>query len=233
MEEERKLARELEQTLRQAGAALVGFGDLSGICPTPLTTGESVAVPLPPEVLEGIAEGPTRAYLEAYHALNAQLNAIVTAGAAFLEARGWQARAQTTDAVTQDETWRTPLPHKTVATRAGLGWIGRNCLLVTPEYGGAMRLSSLVTDAPLPTAEPITTSRCGGCRRCVEACPAGALTGALWQAGMDREELFCRETCWEKQRELMRERTGIDTDLCGQCFVVCPYTARYLQRTKE
>ena len=67
----------------------------------------------------------------------------------------------------------------------------------------------------------------------MEACPAGALTGALWEAGMDREELFCRETCWEKQRELMRERTGIDTDLCGQCFVVCPYTARYLQRNKE
>ena len=104
MEEEKRLAKGLEQTLREAGAALVGFGDLGGICPPPLTTGVSVAVPLPPDVLEGIAEGPTLAYLEAYHALNAKLNAIVTAGAAFLEARGWRARAQTTDAVTQDAT---------------------------------------------------------------------------------------------------------------------------------
>ena len=52
MEEEKRLAQGLEQTLREAGAALVGFGDLGGICPPPLITGVSVAVPLPPDVLD-------------------------------------------------------------------------------------------------------------------------------------------------------------------------------------
>lgn len=224
------LSEGLERLLRNAGAALVGFGDLTGVTEGPLTTGVSVAVPVPAPIVEAIREGPTKAYYDTYHALNARLDAIVTAGAAWLEERGWRAFAQTTGAVRQDGQWRTPLPHKTVATRAGLGWIGKSCLLVTPEYGSALRLSSLVTDAPLPVKEAVTESRCGACRICVEACPAGALKGALWRPGMDREDLFDRQRCFEKQHELMRARTGIDADLCGKCFVVCPYTQRRLRR---
>ena len=47
---------------------------------------------------------------------------------------------------------------------------------------------------------------------------------------MDRETLFDKDTCYKKQVELMRQRTGIEADLCGKCFVVCPYTRRYLAR---
>jgi hypothetical protein len=62
----------------------------------------------------------------------------------------------------------TPLPHKTVATRAGLGWIGHCALLVTPAFGPALRISSVLTNAPRYHAVPIVRSRCGTCRRCVE-----------------------------------------------------------------
>ena len=117
-----------------------------------------------------------------------------------------------------------------MATRAGLGWIGKSNLLVTPAYGSAVRLSSLVTNAPLPVAEPISESRCGKCEQCVKLCPAHALTGTLWTAGMPRETLFRRIECYETQRSLMREHTGIETDLCGRCFAVCPHTLRYLKR---
>lgn len=86
--------------------------------------------------------------------------------------------------------YRSVLPHKTVATRAGIGWIGKNCLLVTREYGSAIRLSSLLTDAPLHGNDPIDKSLCGTCHKCVDACPAAALTGKLWHAGTLREELF-------------------------------------------
>ena len=82
------------------------------------------------------------------------LDNIVSCGAEFLLENGYQAYANTTKAVKQDDNWCTPLPHKTVATRAGLGWIGKNCLLVTKEYGSAVRLSSLLTDAPLPAGTP-------------------------------------------------------------------------------
>lgn len=225
-----KLREELYDILRDKGAVLVGTGDLTGLVEGGLTVGVSVAVPIPVHVVETLKIAPTEEYYELYHTLNERLNDIVTAGAAFLQSKGYRAVANTTRAVKMNEEWRTPLPHKTVATRAGLGWIGKNCLLVTPEYGSAIRLSSLVTDAPLPVNEPINETRCKNCRCCVDRCPAGALTGTSWKAGMPREELFDREVCKKTQIERMKKATGRETDLCGLCFAVCPYTQGYLNR---
>lgn len=144
------LKDELFDLLQAKGARLMGVADLKGIAGGELTTGVSVAVPVPKEIVRDLQTAPTLAYYEAYHSLNAQLNQIVSAGAALLQERGFHAVANTTDTVKTDENWRSPLPHKTVAVHAGLGWIGKNCLLITERYGGAVRLSSLLTDAPLP-----------------------------------------------------------------------------------
>lgn len=216
--------------LREKGAALMGVADLRGIVAGELQLGVSVAIPVPAEIVRDLQTAPTLAYLEAYAALNAQLNEIVTSGAGFLREREYRAIANTTKAVHQDADWRTPLPHKTVATRAGLGWIGKSCLLVTEAFGSAVRLSSLLTDAPLPPDAPATEGRCGSCSVCVQRCPAGALTGAQWNPGMAREALFHKEACKRAQIERMKRATGIETDLCGLCFAVCPYTQRYLRR---
>ena len=224
------LKEALFRVLEDHGAALMGIGDLSGIVQDEYTTGAAVAVPVPRNIVEDLKTAPTEEYYHMYYALNRKLDEIVEAGAAFLREKGYQARANTTKAVRTDETWTTPLPLKTVATRAGLGWIGKSNLLVTPAYGSAVRLSSLGTNAPLPVAEPISESRCGKCEQCVKLCPAHALTGTLWTAGMPRETLFRRIECYETQRFLMREHTGIETDLCGRCFAVCPHTLRYLKR---
>lgn len=222
----RQLKEDLFSHLTEKGAKLMGVADLSGIVSGDMKTGISVAVPVPPHIVRDLQTAPTKEYFDAYHSLNARLNGIVEAGAAFLKERGWEACANTTDVVKTDEAWVTPLPHKTVATRAGLGWIGKSCLLVTEEYGSAIRLSSLLTDAPLPPDTPVNESRCGSCTVCVKACPAGALTGALWYAGMPREELFHRKICKKTQLERMKQATGIEQDLCGLCFAVCPYTRR-------
>ncbi len=222
--------RELFACLAEQGAKLMGVADLSGLEIGGLQTGVAVAVPVPPDIVRDLQEAPTKAYYDAYYALNDQLNAIVRAGAAFLIRQGYRAMAQTTDVVRPNSDWCTPLPHKTVATRAGLGWIGKSCLLVTPTYGSAVRLSSLVTDAPLPADEPIQESRCGGCMVCVKTCPAGAIYGTLWHVGVQREELFAPKLCKKTQIQRMQQATGIETDLCGRCFAVCPYTQRYLRR---
>ena len=113
---------------------------------------------------------------------------------------------------------------------AGVGLIGKNCLLVTPQYGSAIRISSLLTDAPLECAQPMEKSRCGGCSLCVQHCPAGALKGTLWSAGMEREKIVDVNRCYQKQKEIMYASTGIATDLCGKCFAVCAYTQNYLKK---
>ena len=231
---ENALTAELRKLLLQSGADLMGVGDLRSLPEDQrlgLPLGVCVAVKFPKEVIRGIGELPTPAYKQWYDSLNQKLDGLVSLGAELLESRGFRAQAQTRAQVGQyGPECLTRLPYKTVATRAGLGWIGRSCLLVTPEYGGAIRLSSLVTNAPLPVSEPVAESRCGECRICADRCPARALTGKLWQAGMAREELFQREICQQTQEDRMERATGIRADLCGMCFAVCPYTRRYLDR---
>lgn len=227
------MEEELIQLLKDKGAALVGIGDMTGIenCDYPI--GISVAVPVPVHVVKDLKTAPTEEYYELYDILNDKLNQIVKAGEKFLQDKGYNALARSTDVVVVDSNNHSGLPHKTVATKAGLGWIGKNNLLVTTEYGSAIRISSLLTDAPLRTNEPILESKCGPCHLCVDACPAQALKGTLWKAGMEREEIVDIWQCYETQLRIMKEATGIDTDLCGRCFAVCARSQKYLRSVQS
>lgn len=228
-----ELKQALFSLLAEKGAKLMGVADLSGIIGAEMQTGVSVAIPVPSNIVEDLETAPTQEYYEAYYVLNAMLDNIVSCGTEFLLKNGYQAYANTTKVVKQDDNWCTPLPHKTVATRAGLGWIGKNCLLVTKEYGSAVRLSNLLTNAPLPADIPYNESKCGRCTVCVRSCPAGALTGGLWNTTTNREELFHKEDCMKMQIQRMKQATGIETDLCGLCFAVCPFTQRYLKKQTQ
>ncbi len=225
-----ELTEELKKELYSQGASLVGIGDMSPFQDCDFKTGIAVAVPIPSDIVIDLQTAPTKEYDELYHVLNEKLNKIVMAGEDFLRSKGFEAYAQTTDRVKVDEDNISKLPHKTVAARAGIGWIGKNCLLVTPAFGSAIRISSLLTDAPLTCDEPVTESQCGKCSVCVQECPAQALNGTLWEAGMRREEIVDVRKCYEKQVEIMYRETGIQTDLCGKCFAVCTYTRKYLKR---
>ncbi|MCL2885006.1 MAG: hypothetical protein FWF49_05940, partial [Oscillospiraceae bacterium] len=187
---------------------------------------------------------PTREYFDAYNRINEQLDALVTLGAEVLQQKGFTAVAQTRAQVEQENlgvlaeaktqecrhtlshnSWAA-LPHKTVATRAGLGWIGKCALLVTETYGSAVRLSSILTNAPLTCAQPVNASRCGVCAACVTACPAAAVTGAGWSAGTLREALVDVAACRKTARQRALTGFGVETSLCGKCIEVCPYTRR-------
>ena len=216
------------------GAALVGFADMRMDKSLIYPRAVSVAIPVPAPIVRSLKTAPNKAYYDAYNEMNDRLNRIVRDGASYLIDKGYHAAPMTTDAVQIDrDKWISTFPHKTAATRAGLGWIGKNCLLITPQYGGAVRLSSILTDAPLQTADPITRSGCGNCTLCVQCCPAEALSGALWEAGMARSELFDEQKCYQKQLQIMKEQTGIETDLCGKCFAVCAYTQKYIGEQRD
>ncbi len=214
------------------GADLAGVGDLSvlpGAQRLGLPFGIAVAVKYPAWVICGIAEGPTRDYYDHYHLLNDQLDALVTLGARLLTDAGYHAVAQTRVFVRQSETdYSTMLPHKTVATRAGLGWIGKCALLVTREFGSAVRISSLLTDAPLTSAAPVDASQCGGCTACMTACPAGAVLGSPWSPGVPREALYDAPRCRETARVISSRRIHETITLCGKCIETCPHTRKYL-----
>jgi len=226
------LSDKIKTELRSYGADLVGFGNL-GELPDDVRagfpTGISVAVAYPKEVIRGIAELPTQVYCDWYDKLNERLDAIVTNGARLLHELGCNAIAQTRKHVGSGEKKdNTTLPQKTVATRAGLGFIGKCALLVTKEYGSAIRLSSILTDAPLDTALPVNISRCGDCMICKDACPGNAVSGKLWEAGLYRNEFFDPVICRKTARDRARQGFGGKITICGKCIEVCPHTRRYI-----
>ena len=224
---------ELKKILFEKGADLAGVGSLKGVKNCQFQTGVSVAVALPGNVILDLRDGPTEEYYHLYGTLNEKLNQIVTAGEAFLKAQGYEAYAQTTDRVVVNEENISPIPHKTVAARAGLGWIGKNCLLVTPQYGSAVRISSLLTNAPLSEEEPILKSRCGGCRACVEHCPAQALKGTLWEAGMREKRSWTQKPVTRSSwRSCMSGRASGQTCVANVLQSV-PIHRKYLQSLSE
>jgi len=224
--------------LVQRGASIVGFGDLS---PVPgsdragLPIGVCIAVKYPPEVIRGITDLPTAGYYDWYNRLNTLLDSLVVFGADQLRDQGYRAVAMTRESVGKGEAeYNTVLPYKTLATRAGVGWIGRCALLVNDQYGSAIRLSGILTDAPFETAVPVERSRCGRCVACVRLCPAHAINGREWSVGVSRDELVDAPMC----RKVARERAGLgfgraDMTICGKCIEVCPYTRQYLRTSSR
>jgi len=153
--------------LRERGASVVGFADLRDIpvdVPHGLPFGVSIGLSLSPAVIGRIERGPTAEYHAEYVRANERLSDLASHAAGFLRDRGFRAVVQepTVESIEGDlkRTLRTPLPQKTVATIAGIGWIGKNALVITGEFGSALRLSSVLTDAVFEPGTPVTESRC-------------------------------------------------------------------------
>jgi epoxyqueuosine reductase len=224
------MQKQMRQLLFSQGAALVGVADLGELpaeVRAEMPIGVSIAVALDPRIIGRIVQGPTLEYEAEYRRVNTKLGQLAEAGAAFLTAAGYRAQALVPTTEQLPPGLAFPLPHKTVATRAGLGWIGKTGLLVTHEYGSAVRLATILTDAPLRPAKPIDRSRCGDCALCVEACPAGAASGSPWHKGMAREELLDAQKCLRSIRKRM-PGVGLTHTVCGICVAVCPWTQKYV-----
>jgi len=226
---------ELRNKLYDLGASLVGCADLSEV-PAEARDGLpfaiSIAVALDPAIIGGIAHGPTPEYSDEYERVNQLLDSLGAAAARLLAQGGHRAKAIAATHVGIDwTTCSTRLPHKTAATRSGMGWIGKCALLVTEEFGPAIRLVTVLTDAELPVGEPTDDSRCGDCVACVEVCPGRAPTGKHWALGVYRDEFFDAFACRAAAEDL-GTRAGTEHLLCGMCIAACPWTKRYLKRAE-
>lgn len=224
---------EITAYLKEQGASLTGFADLQGIeteARDGYPYGISIGIGLDPKVIEGIKIGPTKEYLAEYKRANQLLDELAQQTVLFLMERGYKAKLRPATFEEDKTHLAAKLPHKTVATRAGLGWIGKNALLVTRQYGPAVRLVTVLTDAPVEPGKPIDESQCGRCTQCVDACPAHAHTGKNWAAGMNRVELYNAFACQEMMRNLSRKLIGETASICGLCITACPWTQRYLKK---
>ena len=216
----------VEGTLARAGVDLWGVASNSPPLPLapPLPIAISVAARIDARALDRLEQGDPRAYRAEYRRLNQTLDAATAALAAALRAAG--AAADPRPATIYEEKppsgdWLAAgvFAHKTAATRAGLGWIGKTALLVSPELGPRVRLATVFTDLPLIPAIPVDESSCGTCTICIAACPVHAGRDVTWRVGMSREDVFDAAAC---ERHMERaDPTGHGT--CGLCVAACPF----------
>jgi epoxyqueuosine reductase len=161
-------------------------------------------------------------YRGVYRTVNANLDRAAVLVARRLEQAGFRAFPVPAAERTDDARLCGTVSHKVAAHLAGMGWIGRSCLLVTPELGPRLRLTTVLTDAPLPTRVPLT-NHCGSCTACVDICPVQAFTGRQFLASEPREARFDAHLCDEYMRS--REQQ-LGEGLCGLCAYVCPWGRR-------
>jgi epoxyqueuosine reductase len=224
---------DIRKILLESGAALAGFADMRAI-PEEERNGMnhalSIAVALDPGIVSRIAKGPTQEYFREYRRANELLSKLSHLAARLLAERGFAAIAlEPTTEEFDAVKLRAGLSHKIAATRSGLGWIGKNALVITRPFGSAIRLTTVLTDASLETGHPFDESQCGTCMACVEICPAKAPSGRNWSLGLYRDEFFDAFACCRKATEFC-EKEGIDSTICGICIEACPWTRKYVRR---
>jgi epoxyqueuosine reductase len=111
------------------------------------------------------------------------------------------------------------LVDRAVAERAGIGWSGKNCSIITPEFGSYVYLGEMITNLPLEPDEPIEDG-CGSCNLCVDVCPTGALVGG-GQLDSKRCIAFLTQTKGFLEEEF-RVKIGNRLYGCDTCQTVCP-----------
>lgn len=162
-------------------------------------------------LLSEISNAPTRLYFHHYRTVNAYLDQTALKVCNFIQRKGFKALPIPASIILDWEKQTAHLSHKRLGVLAGLGWIGRNNLLVNEKIGSQFRLSTILTDMPLKLDKPVKKA-CGSCYLCVSICPA--------QAIKETPSDFDHIKCFEKLKEFQKKRL-VDQYICGVCVNFC------------
>lgn len=202
------------------GVDLFGVADISGVKQdfalskrslAGLDRAVSLGARLSSAILSEIENAPTRLYFHHYRTVNAFLDQAALRTCNYIQGRGYCALPVPASQILDWQNQKGHLSHKRIGYLAGLGWIGRNNLLVNSSFGSQLRLVSILTDMPLEADAPLRKD-CGKCVLCVKICPAGAIK--------KDSASFDHLLCFEKLKGFQKQRLT-DQYICGVCVNVC------------
>lgn len=220
MEDTTQLRNELKRIALDFGAVLFGIADIklakkefhfSDEILKDLDYAISIGLRLSDPILEEIVDAPTRIYYHHYRQANIALDQMAFRISNFIHTKGYQALPVPASQIIDWEKQKGQLSHKRIGELAGLGFIGRNNLLVNPEIGAHFRLVSVLTDMPLKPDSPLEID-CGACRACMDVCPVNAIK--------ERQKDFEHIRCYEKLKAFRNKRI-VDQFICGICVKAC------------
>ncbi|MFP3896693.1 MAG: 4Fe-4S double cluster binding domain-containing protein [Anaerolineales bacterium] len=228
--------RELRQLAEAEGASFFGVADLApaheeireqgGIAVARFPRAISVGIRLLDAIVDQLPNRAEDAFVamnyryHAYDLVNERLDLITSRLSSALQDAGYEALPIAASQTVDGERLLGAFSNKLAAHLAGLGWIGKSCLLVTPEAGPRVRWATILTDAPLePTGEAME-EHCGDCQECVDVCPQGAFSGRPFRPEEPRAMRFDVHKCKTYFNEL--SEAG-QVPVCGMCLYVCPH----------
>ncbi|MFH1479473.1 MAG: hypothetical protein ABIG92_06865 [Candidatus Omnitrophota bacterium] len=220
MERKTLSKKELRESSFDLGASLFGIADARPIKKEfnfsdeilkDLDYAISIGLRLSDCILEEIEDQPTKLYFHHYRQANAALDRIALGITNILQSCGYKALPIPASQILDWEKQTAHLSHKRVGQLAGLGFIGRNNLLVNQELGARFRLVTILTDAELEVDKKIETD-CLDCRVCIDKCPAGAIK--------EKKQDFDHIACYEKLKEF-RNKGYVGQFICGICVKAC------------
>jgi len=176
-----------------------------------LSYGISLGARVSAAVLKGCVTGPTRHYLHHYKMLNLLLDQTALKISLAIQNKGFNALPIPASQIVDWVKQTAHLSHKMIAVRAGIGWIGRNNLLVNPEAGSRIRIATILTDMPLKTDTPLERD-CGSCKKCMDICPVSAIKESYkdWD----------KAACLDKLKYFAKAH-NVGQYICGLCVKVC------------
>jgi len=211
----------IETLCRQWGVALLGVADLRSFRRETILLSSglleehpyaiSIGYHLSDAVLDDVADRPTPLYFQHYQRVNILLDTLGLILNDAIQNLGYRAVPIPASQLVDWESQRGHLSHKHVAQAAGIGWIGRNNLLVNDRLGARIRLLTVLTNLPLRVNAP-SGGDCGSCRACLSVCPAGAIK--------ERKENFDHIRCYE-QLKIFSKTLRFSHHICGVCIKAC------------
>lgn len=224
---------QLESLAKDMGATYFGIADLTAarqyVCeqggeflgqfPKAVSHGFALADGIIDALADPVNVGALKTYwYYVYEIVNPRIDSISLILAQSLERAGFRAFIVPSSQMVDRMELRSLFSHKLAAHLAGLGWIGKSALLITPEHGPRVRWGTVLTDAPLEAGTPID-AMCRRCDICVKACPAHAFTGQSFDKRRPRSDIFVAEPCFQR----LNQRDKAPQNSCALCVYICPF----------